>query len=499
MTNRTETSIPMTITQQLLRILEPLKNSPSGTVILQHIASIAEQHDNENRLVQNAYSDLIRELIENISNDIPHDSSINTHLQLILLRLTPSLSAAEITALKNSLCQALQNNKPQLSSEPEKAGLSAALNTLSDAFSVTPSKQPSQSHAEKRTQTTSALLVDNHESSDQIQSGDFNSEPAANDIPTDTKTAADTETHNENLDLPSTSAPSIDNSDQRVDQSYRRHLNDKRDRILKIQQTLTRHVNEVIKQNEEFGVLLEVEYDALKKADDAKDLDSLKDSLINEVKKLLKGNHGIATKLDKAKNYLKIIESEGQHLNDELTRVHILSLTDELTELPNRRAFTRRLEDEVARVQRYGSPLSIALIDMDVFKAINDKLGHAAGDEVLRIFSTTILSVFRHHDMVARYGGEEFVILLPNTDIEGTHRALVKVQERAAQTQFQTNGTSLPMPTFSAGVALYKPGETPGFFVERADKALYRAKELGRNRIEISEQDNQATTSQKSS
>jgi len=491
LTDRTSTSTPTTITQRLSRILESLKNSPSGSALLQHIASITEQFDNENQQVQNAYSDLIRELIGNLCTDIPQDSPINTHLQLILLRLTPPLSASEITAIQKSLRQPLQD-KSQDANKLEQASLNDALNTLSGSFTATPSDPP---YVAKRTQTEEALLVDKPDLS---STDDFNHEPAANEITTDSSATSHTEENNENLNLSKTPKPPKNNPEQRVDQSYRRHLNDKRDRILKIQQTLTQHVNEVIKQNEEFGVLLEVEYDALKKTDDVKDLQNLKESLLNEVKKLLEGNHGIATKLDKAKNYLKIIESEGQHLNDELTRVHILSLTDELTELPNRRAFTRRLEDEVARVQRYGSPLSMALIDMDVFKAINDKLGHAAGDEVLRIFSTTILSVFRHHDMVARYGGEEFVILMPNTDIEGTHRALIKVQERAAQTQFQTNGASLPMPTFSAGIALYKPGETPGNLIERADKALYRAKELGRNRIEIAEQDNPTTTQQSS-
>ena len=91
-----------------------------------------------------------------------------------------------------------------------------------------------------------------------------------------------------------------------------------------------------------------------------------------------------------------------------------MSLTDELTGLPNRRAFMRRMEDEVARVQRYGFPLSFALIDLDRFKSINDEFGHAAGAEVLRVYSRNIMTVFRHHDMVARYG--EFVRYRPAFD-----------------------------------------------------------------------------------
>jgi len=171
--------------------------------------------------------------------------------------------------------------------------------------------------------------------------------------------------------------------------------------------------------------------------------------------------------------------------SDELTRVRLLSLTDELTGLPNRRAFLRRIEDEVARVQRYGFPLSLALIDLDHFKQINDKYGHAGGDEVLQIYSKNILSIFRHHDLVARYGGEEFAVLLPNTDAEGSLRALSKVKSRASETRWQANGGMVTVPSFSAGVSLYKPGETASAFIERADKALYGAKQLGRNRVEM--------------
>jgi len=225
--------------------------------------------------------------------------------------------------------------------------------------------------------------------------------------------------------------------------------------------------------------------------------EGLRLTLIQEVEKLLKGNHSLATKLDTAKNYLKIIESEGQLLNDELTRVHILSLTDELTGLANRRAFMRRLEDEVSRVQRYGSPLSLALIDLDSFKSVNDNYGHPAGDDVLQIFANSILSIIRHHDMVARYGGEEFAILLPNTDIEGANRALEKVQELNAQRHFTHNGQALAMPTFSAGLSLYRPGETSSNLIERTDKALYQAKELGKNRIELAITDQKNVSSKR--
>ena len=274
-------------------------------------------------------------------------------------------------------------------------------------------------------------------------------------------------------------------TESQVDTAYRSHLDSKRRDILKLQSTLAEQVLGTIAQNEEFGVLLEVVLGELRQAGDARELEDLRWTLIREIEKLTKGHHELAEKLDSTHHYLQLIESDSRQLSDELTRVRLLSLTDELTGLPNRRAFLRRIEDEVARVQRYGFPLSLALMDLDHFKQVNDKYGHAGGDEVLQVYSKNILSIFRHHDLVARYGGEEFAVLLPNTDAEGALRALTKVKNRAAETRWQNNSDMVPVPTFSSGVSLYKPGETASAFIERADKALYRAKRLGRNRVEM--------------
>ncbi|MGB5304835.1 MAG: GGDEF domain-containing protein, partial [Gammaproteobacteria bacterium] len=262
-------------------------------------------------------------------------------------------------------------------------------------------------------------------------------------------------------------------------------LDNQREDMQKLQTTLGQQVLETITQNEEFGVILEGVLSDMRQSEELTDLENLRWTLIREVEKLMKGHNELADKLDSTYHYLQVIESDSRELSDELTRVRQLSLTDELTGLANRRAFMRRMEDEVARVQRYGFPLSFVLMDLDHFKAVNDEFGHAAGDEVLRVYSRNILTIFRHHDMVSRYGGEEFAVLLPNTDSDGAVRALNKVRRRVTETRWQTNGTMSQVPTFSAGVSLYKPGESANAFIERADKALYRAKRLGRNRIEL--------------
>jgi len=256
--------------------------------------------------------------------------------------------------------------------------------------------------------------------------------------------------------------------------------------VANIRATLARHVDEAIAQNQEFGVMLGVELEALREAEQIQDLEKRRVTLVTEINKFVKKHLILSDKFDSVSKYLKLVESSNQQLSDELDRVRVLSLTDELTGLPNRRAFLRRLEDEVGRVKRYGVPVSVTIIDLDGFKGINDHRGHGGGDAVLCGYSDHILSVFRHHDMVARYGGEEFAVILPNTSREGALQALQKVQKRVGETFCAYNGARFQMPTFSAGLAEYRSGESLSEFIERADSALYRAKNLGRNRVEIS-------------
>ena len=264
-------------------------------------------------------------------------------------------------------------------------------------------------------------------------------------------------------------------------------LETKRKRMEQIQRTLSLQLREVREQNKALGEALSNEQNSLNNSKDVGELKALKAALVGEISTLLQGHQSLTEKLESAGKFMQMIENEGQDLNEELKKAHALSLTDELTQLPNRRAFMKRIEDEVSRVQRYEYPLCFALIDLDSFKAINDRFGHSTGDEVLRSFAKRALSGFRHHDLTSRYGGEEFAIILPNTDMNGALRALAKVKGRTSQCTFQFNDATHPIPTFSAGVALYSAGETPASLIERADKALYRAKRMGRNRIETAE------------
>ena len=272
------------------------------------------------------------------------------------------------------------------------------------------------------------------------------------------------------------------NTEQKL---MRDQLDQKNQEFSQIRTTLSRHVNEAIVQNQEFGVLLGVELDELREAERIQDVEKRRLVLINEINKFVKKHRMLSDKFDSAHKYLNLVESSNQHLSDELDRARLLSLTDELTGLPNRRAFLRRLEEEVGRGKRYGVPVCVAIIDLDGFKTINDLWGHGGGDAVLRSYAKQILSVFRHHDMVSRYGGEEFSVIFSNTTREGALRALQKIQEHVSDEVCTHQGECFSMPTFSAGLAEYSHGETLSNFVERIDAARYHAKRMGRNRIEI--------------
>jgi diguanylate cyclase (GGDEF)-like protein len=172
----------------------------------------------------------------------------------------------------------------------------------------------------------------------------------------------------------------------------------------------------------------------------------------------------------------------GQKLKQAYRRIEELAELDELTGAFNRRCIMRVLEEEIARSSRHGQPCSIALIDLDWFKRINDGYGHPTGDEVLRTFAITMFANIRNIDRFGRYGGEEFLLVLPNTPTEAAARLLDRLRAIVADLDWSAFSAGMQV-TFSAGVATLRTEEHSDNFLARADKALYASKAQGRNRI----------------
>ena len=172
----------------------------------------------------------------------------------------------------------------------------------------------------------------------------------------------------------------------------------------------------------------------------------------------------------------------GLKLKEAYQRIEELAELDELTGSFNRRCIMRMLDEEIARAHRTNAPCSIALIDLDWFKRINDAFGHPTGDEVLRTFAITVFANIRNIDRFGRYGGEEFLLVLPDTPHDGATRILDRLREIIAGLDWSAFSPGMRV-TISAGVATLKPDESPDTFLARADSALYAAKARGRNRI----------------
>ncbi len=199
--------------------------------------------------------------------------------------------------------------------------------------------------------------------------------------------------------------------------------------------------------------------------------------LVKKNQLLEKGNLSLE-KLLEEKN--RELEEKNSELENKIKEVEYLSITDTLTKIPNRRKFEIEIEKETARSNRYGHDLSFVLIDIDFFKNVNDSYGHKVGDRVLKKLSLLIKKQLRLNDFVSRWGGEEFALLLPETNLEEAKHISEKLREYIHQICFE-NGLFI---TCSFGIAQYSKDETLDDLFNKVDGALYKAKELGRNRVE---------------
>ncbi|MGG2398501.1 GGDEF domain-containing protein [Pseudomonas sp. SH1-B] len=226
---------------------------------------------------------------------------------------------------------------------------------------------------------------------------------------------------------------------------------------------------------------------------EAVDLESLKQALEQRLDGLLQSvsNHqrqrdgvedDVAARLQGLMQRVAEMEVEAQQFREHIEEQRQKSLLDPLTGLPNRAAWSERLDLEVARRQRYGGQLLLAVLDIDHFKRINDGYGHLAGDRVLKIIAGELHKRLRKTDFIARFGGEEFVLLIPATPLEGGVQLLETLRTAIEACPFHFKGEPVTI-TCSAGIAEFRDGEATEVTFERADQALYRAKGAGRNRV----------------
>ncbi|NOT85801.1 MAG: diguanylate cyclase [Methylococcaceae bacterium] len=183
---------------------------------------------------------------------------------------------------------------------------------------------------------------------------------------------------------------------------------------------------------------------------------------------------------------LKALDAESTELKLKLSIAYNKASRDTLTNLPNRRAYEEAISIEIARWQRYQSPLSLAIWDIDLFKKINDTYGHKAGDHTLVHIATLLPQHCRKTDFIARFGGEEFVMLLPNTTEQSALILANKIRKLIEQSSISASDEKISI-TISCGISQFHANDTEERVFERADKALYHAKANGRNQCIIAE------------
>ncbi len=176
----------------------------------------------------------------------------------------------------------------------------------------------------------------------------------------------------------------------------------------------------------------------------------------------------------------------GNYLSSMRRHIQRLVVRDELTGVYNRRQLYTLLAREKALAERAGVPFTVCMMDLDDFKLVNDTYGHQAGDEVLKVFARTVQRNIRAEDYVARYGGEEFLVVLANYRCrDADDKSIQRLRQLTENLSFDTI-PGFPGITVSIGVSTYSPPESIDMMIARADDALYRAKQKGKNRVEVS-------------
>jgi diguanylate cyclase len=221
--------------------------------------------------------------------------------------------------------------------------------------------------------------------------------------------------------------------------------------------------------------------DRIKNSQNASELTGILQDLLSDTASMqdnLKQSH---SELLAAKQDVQSAQSRISELEKALEAASAKVKEDQLTGAFNRRGLEEHFDREIHRAERSGQPLSVALIDVDNFKQLNDRYGHLTGDDVLKYLVDMMHHSLRTSDIVGRFGGEEFVVILPDTPVNEAVELVQRLQRELTKNFFLANQDKLVV-TFSAGVALWHRGEQDCDVIERADRAMYQAKLAGKNR-----------------
>ncbi|MDH5545369.1 MAG: GGDEF domain-containing protein [Gammaproteobacteria bacterium] len=422
--------------RKIMRLLDGLSASDSGHILLSQIGHMLASHEDACCAREHTLVASIGFLLDAISTHLPADTKLQTKISLLRARMTPPLDEVEMDAIREAVEQCA--DEITLVEGAVEQQVRTMLKPLLEAYGM--SETPGSTTSE-----------------------DINTRGKIHYL----------------------QKRSVAETRSKVTDEVKNGVVSKGMNMVMDSLTAHEKIVEGLNKSREFGKLLETELETIRDIDHLNEFDKRKQALVHELENVLQDHQQLVENFQTVSSYLAMVQHEGKRLSEELNRVTTLSLTDDLTALPNRRAFIKRLKDEISRAQRYGNSLALAILDLDRFKPINDNYGHPAGDAVLKCYSQDVLTTFRHNDMVARYGGEEFAVIFPNTAVEGAYKALQKVLKRANETTLQFEGNNIRLPGFSSGLVVFEPGESLDALIGRADNALYTAKKDGRNRINM--------------
>ncbi|MGY1489194.1 GGDEF domain-containing protein [Methylobacillus pratensis] len=252
--------------------------------------------------------------------------------------------------------------------------------------------------------------------------------------------------------------------------------------LKKMAEIFVAQLSEITLATDDYQTKLKNYRDEISHSDEIQDLNQVLSRLLEDTQVISSITQHSRNEIMEAESKVREAEKQIYELTLQLDHINEIAHEDYLTGTLNRRGMDEALVREFNRADRFGMPLSIAMMDIDHFKQINDNLGHATGDQALAHLASVIKESLRATDVIARYGGEEFIILLPGTVEKDAISVITRAQRELTRNIFLHNDSHILI-TFSAGVAERQEGEPADAIIGRTDQALYRAKNSGRNRV----------------